>query len=51
MPALSSFDYAIVCAWCPAWSAREFLNAGVILYCLTQRFLGAWRWTRSACAR
>ena len=40
MPALSSFDYAIVRV-VPRVEREEFLNAGVILYCLTQRFLGA----------
>ena len=40
MPALSSFDYAIVRV-VPRVEREEFINAGVILYCLTQRFLGA----------
>lgn len=40
MPALSSFDYAIVRV-VPRVEREEFLNAGVILYCLTQRFLAA----------
>ena len=40
MPALSSFDYAIVRV-VPRVEREEFINAGVILYCLTQRFLAA----------
>jgi len=40
VPALSSFDYAIVRV-VPRVEREEFLNAGVILYCLTQRFLAA----------
>jgi hypothetical protein len=40
VPALSSFDYAIVRV-VPRVEREEFINAGVILYCLTQRFLGA----------
>ena len=40
MPALSSFDYALVRV-VPRVEREEFINAGVILYCLTQRFLGA----------
>ena len=40
MPALSSFDYAIVRV-VPRVEREEFINAGVILYCLTQRFIGA----------
>lgn len=40
MPALSSFDYAVVRV-VPRVEREEFLNAGVILYCLTRRFLGA----------
>ncbi|MCB0172418.1 MAG: DUF3037 domain-containing protein, partial [Anaerolineae bacterium] len=40
MPALSSFDYAIVRV-VPNVERGEFLNAGVILFCRTRRFLGA----------
>lgn len=40
MPALSSFDYALVRV-VPRVEREEFINAGVILYCLTQRFLDA----------
>ncbi|MBN1205276.1 MAG: DUF3037 domain-containing protein [Myxococcaceae bacterium] len=40
MPARSSFDYAIVRV-VPRVERGEFINAGVILYCLTQRFLAA----------
>lgn len=39
MPALSSFDYAIVRV-VPNVERGEFLNAGVILFCRTRRFLG-----------
>ena len=28
-------------AWCPTWNAEEFINAGVILFCRTHRFLTA----------
>ena len=40
MPAPSSFDYAIIRV-VPRVEREEFINAGVILYCLTHRFLGA----------
>lgn len=40
MPALSSFDYAVLRV-VPRVEREEFLNAGVILFCLEQRFLGA----------
>lgn len=40
MPAPSSFDYAIVRV-VPRVDREEFINAGVILYCLTHRYLEA----------
>lgn len=40
MPALSSFDYAIVRV-VPRVERGEFINAGVILFCRTRRFLAA----------
>lgn len=40
MPAPNSFDYAIIRV-VPRVERGEFINAGVILYCLTHRFLGA----------
>jgi hypothetical protein len=40
MRALSSFDYAIVRV-VPRVERGEFVNAGVILFCRTRRFLGA----------
>ncbi|HYI01053.1 DUF3037 domain-containing protein [Hyalangium sp.] len=40
MPAPSSFDYAIVRV-VPRVERGEFINAGVILFCLTSRFLAA----------
>lgn len=40
MPAHSSFDYAIVRV-VPRVERGECINAGVILFCLTQRFLAA----------
>jgi hypothetical protein len=40
VPALSSFDYAIIRV-VPRVEREEFINVGVILYCLTRRFLGA----------
>jgi hypothetical protein len=40
VPAHSSFDYAIVRV-VPRVERGEFINAGVILYCLTSRFLAA----------
>jgi Protein of unknown function (DUF3037) len=38
--ALSSFNYAVLRV-VPRVDREEFLNAGVILFCLEQRFLGA----------
>jgi hypothetical protein len=40
VPTPSSFDYAIVRV-VPRVERGEFINAGVVLYCLEQRFLGA----------
>jgi hypothetical protein len=40
MPELSSFDYAIVRV-VPRVEREEFINTGVILFCRTERFLGA----------
>jgi hypothetical protein len=40
VPAHSSFDYAVV-RLVPRVEREEFLNVGVILYCLSQGFLGA----------
>lgn len=40
MPAPSSFDYAIIRV-VPRVEREEFINAGVILFCRTRRFLGA----------
>ncbi len=40
MPALSSFDYAIIRV-VPRVERGECLNAGVILFCRTRRFLAA----------
>lgn len=40
MPALSSFDYAVLRV-VPRVEREEFLNAGVILLCLEHRFLAA----------
>ncbi len=40
MPALSSFDYAVVRV-VPRVEREEFLNAGVILFCRERRFLVA----------
>lgn len=40
MPAPNSFDYAIVRV-VPRVERGEFINAGVILFCLTHRFLSA----------
>lgn len=40
MPAHNSFDYAIIRV-VPRVEREEFINAGVILYCLTRRFLDA----------
>lgn len=40
MPVPSSFDYAIVRV-VPRTDREEFINAGVVLFCLSQRFLEA----------
>jgi hypothetical protein len=40
VPAQSSFDYAVV-RIVPHVEREEFINAGVILFCRTQRFLSA----------
>jgi Protein of unknown function (DUF3037) len=40
MPALNSYDYAIV-RIVPCVERGEYINAGVILFCPTRRFLGA----------
>src|SRR4051812_20050215 len=40
MPALSSFDYAIVRV-VPRVERGEFINVGIILFCRTRRFLKA----------
>lgn len=40
MPARSSYDYAILRV-VPRVDREEFLNAGVILFCLEKDFLGA----------
>src|SRR6476469_4115630 len=40
MPTRSSFDYAIVRV-VPRVEREEFVNAGVILFCLEQKFLEA----------
>ena len=40
MPALSTYDYAIVRV-VPSIEREEFVNAGVILFCRTRRFLQA----------
>ena len=40
MPVRSSYDYAIVRV-VPRVERAEFVNAGVILFCRTRRFLGA----------
>ena len=40
MPAPASFDYAVVRV-VPRVEREEFLNAGVILFCLERDFLGA----------
>lgn len=40
MPAFSSYDYVIVRV-APRVEREEFINAGVILYCRTRRFLDA----------
>jgi Protein of unknown function (DUF3037) len=40
VPVPSSFDYAVVRV-VPRVDRGEYINAGVVLYCLEQRFLGA----------
>lgn len=40
MPVPNSFDYAVVRV-VPRVERGEFINAGVVLYCLAQGFLGA----------
>jgi hypothetical protein len=40
VPARASFDYAVVRV-VPRVDREEFVNAGVILFCRTRRFLGA----------
>ena len=40
MPALSSFDYAVIRV-VPRVEREEFVNAGVILFCLERNFLAA----------
>ena len=40
MPALNSYDYAII-RLVPCVERGEYINAGVILFCRTRRFLGA----------
>jgi hypothetical protein len=40
VPAPASFDYALVRV-VPRVEREEFLNAGVVLFCLTRGFLGA----------
>ena len=40
MPARNSYDYALV-RLVPHVERGEFINVGVILFCRTQRFLGA----------
>lgn len=40
MPALSSFDYAIIRV-VPRVEREEFINAGVLLFCLERDFLAA----------
>ena len=40
MPTPSSFDYAVIRV-VPRVDREEFVNAGVILFCRTRRFLGA----------
>jgi hypothetical protein len=47
MPARSSFDYAVVRV-VPSVERGEFINAGVILFCRTRRFLGARIWLDEA---
>ncbi len=40
MPTLSSFDYAVL-RIVPRVEREEFINAGVILFCLERRYLSA----------
>jgi hypothetical protein len=40
MPAPSSFDYAVIRV-VPRVEREEFVNAGIVLFCLQQRFLQA----------
>jgi hypothetical protein len=40
MPAVNSYDYALI-RIVPYVERGEFMNAGVILFCPTRRFLGA----------
>jgi hypothetical protein len=40
VPTLSSFDYAVIRV-VPRVEREEFVNAGVILFCRTRRYLGA----------
>ena len=40
MPAQTSFDYAVIRV-VPRVEREEFINAGVVLYCLAQDFLEA----------
>ncbi|HEU5090997.1 MAG TPA: DUF3037 domain-containing protein [Roseiflexaceae bacterium] len=40
MPALNSYDYAIIRV-VPRVERGEFLNAGIVLFCRTRRFLQA----------
>jgi hypothetical protein len=40
VPAMSSFDYAVIRV-VPRVEREEFVNAGVILFCLEQEFLAA----------
>ncbi len=40
MPALASYDYAVIRV-VPRVEREEFINAGVIVFCRTRRFLGA----------
>ena len=47
---LSSYDYACIRV-VPRVEHEEFINAGVILFCRTQRFLGATVWLDEARVR
>lgn len=40
MPDLHSFDYAVLRV-VPRVDREEFMNAGVVLFCLTRKFLGS----------